>query len=84
MLEVPAAVEVVVSSDGRVLRARRPGQAAFTEFPVIEQCGDPPIVGEPRIRHHRVEGDHVTVTYGKHCVATIHLDTGKLTCKGCD
>ena len=74
---------LAISADGRslVVRFSKPPETRLIE--VVSACGMP-IVGAPAIHSYTVHGDTVTVAFGKHCEATLHIPDLKLKCVGCD
>ena len=76
-------VSVSVSADKRGLLIKRPSDRQPILVPVLDRCGNP-AVGELRIRSVRRSKEVVTVTYGKHCSATVSLRTLVVECAGCD
>jgi len=78
-----AAPGLAISADGRslVVRFSKPPVTRLIE--VISACGMP-IVGAPLIHSYALHGDTVTVAFGKHCQATLHIPDLKLSCDGCD
>jgi hypothetical protein len=62
---------------------RRPTDEISTRFPILNRCGHSNPV-PPRIRLVSSSKGNLVATYGKHCSATIRLDTLALECNGCD
>ena len=73
-----------VSADGRAVEVKRISDPEAERVPVLDKCGDPK-VGEPKIRTVRASAkDRLSVAYGKHCFATVLLESLTVTCDGCD
>lgn len=70
-----------ISEDGRSLFVNT--AAGQSEVAVLDQCGTP-ATGEPRIRELGGTPKAITITYGKHCSATLSLPSLTLQCEGCD
>src|SRR5262245_19319703 len=78
-----SAPTVRISKDGRALEIKRSSDAKAVRVEVLDRCGDP-VPGPPKIRRARVENEMVIATYGKHCWATITLESLAIECAGCD
>ena len=72
-----------VSDDKQALELQRSSDSNPQRVEVIAKCGLPE-VGDPTIRWLKPSHEAVQVGYGKHCVATISIDTLKVACSGCD
>ena len=81
--KTPPETVVKISSDGRDLEIERAPDRKAIRVPVLARCGDPAI-GMPRIQDVRSASETVFVTYGKHCLATVALETLAVACVGCD
>jgi len=73
-----------VESNGRRLVAfNEDGRIVWT-LDVLEEAKIKPSRGQPVIRHLRVEGDYLWVTYGKSDTAKVQIKTGKMEHVGAD
>lgn len=75
--------ELWISQDGRALEFRRNTVSQAQSVDILRICGMP-VVGEPRIISFSRDADHVDVTYGKHCLASVSIKDGAVKCIGCD
>ncbi len=70
-------VVLFVESNGRRLAALDKDGAVLWDVDVIAAAKVEPPLGSPVIRHLRIQGDFVWVTYGKSDTAKVDLATGK-------
>jgi hypothetical protein len=83
-LGLPAAPPFIkVTPDGRSVAIKLSGDSYVDRIDVLDACDDAE-AGESRIRRLEVKRGKVSVTFGKHCHATIVLKTRTLRCDGCD
>ncbi len=73
-----------VESDGRHLVALGADGMVVWDVDVIAEARAGPVVGQSVIRHLRLEGDDVFVTFGKSATAKVHVKTGKTDYTGSD
>lgn len=50
---------------------------------VIKACGIPK-VGKPEVRETKLNGNIITVTFGKHSFAEVKIENGEVNCLGSD
>lgn len=72
----------LVEKDGQTLTAYNKNDIKWT-VNIIKICGQPK-VGKPEIRHIKLTGDKIQITFGKHDFASVDIKDGNVKYLGAD